>query len=1254
MDKETRNRIKNTVLDIRRLLERDVGEQLEGRYGIARSGRAQPLSKMLTLQEDAVLYHRRMQIDDVLQHNRDAGLSAREAVAHFIHETAYTALNRLVAVKMLEARGLLRREGVSEGRESAGFKDFQKVCPQVCQAQPDGGYQLFLEMLFDELASSIRPLFDRGTPHSIIFPRWTTLSRILHKLNDYELAEVWTVDETIGWVYQYFNKPDRRTVRQGGSPERPEEVAVLNQFYTPRYVVEFLVDNTLGKLWVEMRQGKTRLTQVCTMLVRRPDEPIAPREPKDPSEIKVLDPAVGSAHFLHYAFDLLVIMYEESGYDPAEIPALILQNNLFGIDIDPRAVQLAAFTLYLRARTHEKRLGAPTLARLPTANLVIAEPMPGDKELFEEFLAAQSQAVQNVCSRIWDLLELAAEAGSLLKVEVAFDEAIASERERLSEEPLFDREGLLSGRTSQQRFKDHVVALFHDYYRRALAQADVERTLFAAEGEQGLRLLILLQQDYDVVLMNPPFTRTTQVAQAYINKQYDHWHNSLLCAFVIRALVFVRHEGLIGSVLDRSVLIKSSYQKFRDQVILQNSRLTSLVDLGWNVLDDADVEVSAFVLEKDRRALQPNALAWCVDITNDDVDAKQNALGELIELTGAVVDEPRVYWADPSDFSSLPNCVFGYYIPEFMRRAFRDFDELADHKVAFINGHTIKSDVYKRYFWEVKFVDVFLETRWSLMFNGGEYSPFYLPTTQITLYGRNGELIAEHPSTIFRNLQNHKKRGLCYGKRGEFLDVQWLRTSHVLTNEGFGAPSEDEDTNWYVLGLLNTPLLQSMINTYCGQHKGVGYVNLLPIPEAEKALREVVSKLAREAHDIKAEWFQGDETALSFSKPWILSSFTFMRDDLEESVEQLIDHEAELNERLAQIDRELHMHVLSLYRVTSSKDEEEVNHRTQKRPPLFLGTGSRSETREETQRRHAASLVSYAVGCICTRWDPVNGGPLLPENVIRQDNSELLAVSDVREELERLRSELGRRIYHLPYGLKANIRLRRPESGANNGVSLPFHSKEGMLVDDPGHTFDIGKAVDSTIRWLLSASEDSGYQAQICAWLETSSFEEYFRNAFFVEHLRQYRNRPIYWQLTTPSKSYSLWLYYHALGAETLYTAVQQYVTPKIEFEEAQLKEVRKRFAQAEKSGPAYRARQLEKTAEEKESLLQELYAFRSELRRLADWGYDPDLDDGVLINIAPLHRLVPWKEAEKAWAALEAGDYEWSAVARRLKGDVF
>ncbi|TEU14426.1 MAG: BREX-1 system adenine-specific DNA-methyltransferase PglX, partial [Anaerolineales bacterium] len=1177
MEKETRNRIRNTVLEVRRLLESDVADQLEGVYGIARSGKAQSPQAMPTLQEDPVLRYRRGQIDAALKHDRDTGLSSKESVARFIHETTYTVLNRLVAVRMLEVRGLLRREAVAEGHGSAGFKDFQKVCPQVCQARPDGGYQLFLELLFDELAASIRPLFDRGGPHSIIFPSWKKLEQVLARLNDSDLASVWAADETIGWVYQYFNIPDREAVRQQMKgrqlPQKSQDVAVINQFYTPRYIVEFLVDNTLGRLWLETCGDETRLAESCRMLVRRPDEPLRHRELKDPQEIKVLDPAVGSGHFLHYAFDLLTIMYEERGYDPAEIPALILDNNLFGIDIDPRAVQLAAFTLYLRARAYEQAHGAPARARLPTANLVVAEPMPGDKRLFEEFVADQLQVVQNVCRRVWDLLALAAEAGSLLKVEMAFDEAIIAEQARLAKEPLLDTEKLLDDATFWDELEGRIVGLFHDYYRRALAQADVSRALFATEGEQGFRFLDLLRQDYDVVLMNPPFTRTTQKANSYINKHYDYWHSSLLCAFVNRALTFVRREGSIGSVLDRSVLIKSSYKKFRDSVVLQNSRLTHLVDLGWDVLDDANVEVSTFILEKGIFAPQADTLAWCVDITDEDVCKKHTALAENVERTITGLNSPKVYWADTDDFRRLPNYVFGYYIPSFVRTLFTKLPAISEILSRAVQGHAIKVDNFYRYFWEVKRDIIGMGLDYALLYNGGPYSKYYLPERQIIYWKKDGAAVREHPSTVLRNKGYHFRPGVGYGKRGTFIDAHMLGSGHIFTVEGLVSFPHEALDRWLVLGLLNSSLCQMVLNTYCGQHKHVGYVNLLPVPEKKEAEEKSIAQLAHEAYWLKAQWYLGDETNLVFDKPWLLREMERSQlEDLSRLVDMCIDQENFTNERLQSLEDRLDEAVFRLYGIEEESDRAQVMAAVEDRPEDIAWIEQRGATVSQRRHHHVQALLSFLVGCLFGRWDYVNGS-FLHETI---EGIPILKRAKVRDLTSAIRAKEAEVIGGQD-ALVFPIQELLPTDAINQARFIEYPVKilsDGIAVVDPGHPRNLVTLVKDLLETTFT---QASIAETVVNFLGVSSLDEYFSRRFFDFHIDVYQKKPIYWQLTTPSKGYSLWLYYHALGPETLYTAVREYVTPKIEFEEGRLKELQAKFDQVKESGPAREARRLEK-----------------------------------------------------------------------------
>jgi hypothetical protein len=164
----------------------------------------------------------------------------------------------------------------------------------------------------------VKVLFDRRDPSSVLWPKRSAFEQLLETLNASELAGVWGEDETIGWVYQFFNGQDeRRKMREvSEAPRNSHELAVRNQFFTPRYVVQFLTDNTLGRIWYEMRGTSTALAEHCEYIMCGPGEQFSPRAKKDPRDLRVLDPACGSGHFLLYAFDLLLAIYEEAHADP--------------------------------------------------------------------------------------------------------------------------------------------------------------------------------------------------------------------------------------------------------------------------------------------------------------------------------------------------------------------------------------------------------------------------------------------------------------------------------------------------------------------------------------------------------------------------------------------------------------------------------------------------------------------------------------------------------------------------------------------------------------------------------------------------------------------------------------------------------------------------------------------------------------------------------------------------------------------------
>src|SRR3984893_599172 len=375
MDQEIRNKLRNVVTHCRKLLEDSVSQELEGKYGIFTKNDqviADPNAKMTHLTEEERAT--RKDILDHLGHIKARGFKPKEALDQLVREIAFTHLNRLCAYKMMEAREVYVgdekfREAVSRGVNSKGVKFYLADHPEEERlfntGHQDIAYRHFLDWLGGLLSDEIGVLFNPNDPANRLYPRQKTLDEVLDLLNhggikgdETELREewpkIWSQDETIGWVYQYFTPKELRDQarKESQAPRNSYELAFRNQFFPPRYVVESLTDNTLGRIWYEMRKGDTKLNDQCRYMVRHPiavflkeggEQPkesaeslndlsqqgllnfpihIPHRPKKDPRELKILDPACGSGHFLLYCFDVLLTIYEEAHDDPDLGPAL--------------------------------------------------------------------------------------------------------------------------------------------------------------------------------------------------------------------------------------------------------------------------------------------------------------------------------------------------------------------------------------------------------------------------------------------------------------------------------------------------------------------------------------------------------------------------------------------------------------------------------------------------------------------------------------------------------------------------------------------------------------------------------------------------------------------------------------------------------------------------------------------------------------------------------------------------------------------
>ena len=281
MDKSTRNAIERATQQARKLLDDDFSSQLEGTFDVLRSGVIAPSGGVHLSSRQQF---QRGKIVAAIDHKRALAMTASEAVADYVRDSAFTTLNRFIALKMLEARELVQ-ECITKGEQSAGYREFCGMVPGLTLMADAPGYRVYIESLFDEFSTEIKVLFDRRDAASVLWPKRKTFEGLLTILNAPELGGVWGEDETIGWVYQFFNSGEERKKMRDKSeaPRDSRELAVRNQFFTPRYVVQFLVDNTLGRIWLEMHGGQSRLSDRCEYLVCSNGEPAKTRIQKDPS-----------------------------------------------------------------------------------------------------------------------------------------------------------------------------------------------------------------------------------------------------------------------------------------------------------------------------------------------------------------------------------------------------------------------------------------------------------------------------------------------------------------------------------------------------------------------------------------------------------------------------------------------------------------------------------------------------------------------------------------------------------------------------------------------------------------------------------------------------------------------------------------------------------------------------------------------------------------------------------------------------------
>ena len=625
-DQITRNRLQRFVTDARRALEEEFTRQLQSDYGLdPASGTAAPLESLRHI-NDQQRETARILRDTLAHYCAGSDTDTKAGLDRIVREQAFTVMNRLAALRMAEARGLLI-ESVGNGYQAKGFQLYARLAGTGL-GETGEAYRVYLQSVFDEFAMDLPGLFDRYSPQGRLFPREAALLQVLALINHGDIEPLWAEDETIGWIYQYFNsKEERKAMRDASqAPRNSRELAVRNQFFTPRYVVEFLVDNTLGRLWFNWTGGQTGLRDRCQYLLVKPDEQPEPtKRLRDPRTIKLLDPACGSMHFGLYAFDLFLEIYREAWaweqtHGPGcldtetggsadlkplrqtyadqaaflhDVPRLIIEHNIYGVDIDPRAAQIASLALWLRAQRawHQAGVKAKDRPQVGRGNVVAAVAPPAELDLRKRFMAELDPLDAELFEKTLFMLKGLPELGVLLQVE---NELPALMRSVFGEIGDLLNTGTRS--KSWTQIENRLQDALSDYARAA--RSTYQGRLFAEDALQGLRMVEHCREVFDVVVMNPPFGALAAGTKAQLSKAYPNSRNDLLAIFVERGLELMRAGARIGAITSRTCFFLSSFHKWREKVVLEMTRPEIMADLGFGVMDDAAVEAAAYVLEK--------------------------------------------------------------------------------------------------------------------------------------------------------------------------------------------------------------------------------------------------------------------------------------------------------------------------------------------------------------------------------------------------------------------------------------------------------------------------------------------------------------------------------------------------------------------------------------------------------------------------------------------------------------------------------
>lgn len=1082
---------------------------------------------------------------------------------------AYSWFNRLCAIRYMECKGLLDhgRRVLSSADGSAGLPQILEECldidlpglnaSRVAELKLDGNKdeELYRELLLAQChaLNQVMPLlFEQVSDESeLLLPdNLTKTDSLIRDLVTSIPEEDWSDVQIIGWLYQFYISEKKDQVI--GKVVKSEDIPAATQLFTPNWIVKYLVQNSVGRLWM-MAQPESTLASEWEYYIQPAEQTdevnaqlkqlIDVRISEDgdtlnPESITVLDPACGSGHILVEAYDCLKAIYLERGYRSRDIPRLILENNLYGIDIDTRAAQLASFALLMKAREDDRRL----FSNPPKLNIIaLQDSQPERLEAFSQDLANTGIAQADL-KELLELFEYSSTFGSLIQIPQALAKKLPDLETKLN---------------------------------TALDSGDI----FAQQSAQELLPLVqqakLLAKQYDAVIANPPYMGNKYLnpnLKNYLKKNYQGYEKDLFSAFMIRDLQLTKESGQLGFMSPFVWMFISSYENLRAHFIDQ-ATITSLIQLEYSGFDGATVPICTFTLAKAHIKGFTGSY-----IRLSDFRGSENQAPKTLEA----INNPSCGWffnAKPDDFKKIPGSPIAYWMPKNLKNIFKVSEKLGD--IAPVKKGLVTSDNnrFLRTWYEVNIgktnftcdsrkTSYTCGAKWFPINSGGEFRKWYGNNETLINWELDGKEIIEYNADLYgsasrqiQNTQYYFKEALTWSNitSGRF-GIRATGKGYIFGCAGTVALPKEGDF-YYIAALLNSHianyLLQIFNPTLNFVVANIASLAVVTLPNYKINITDNTKSLI---HFAKTNW-DSYETSWDFSLNPIICT---QQPNLEQAFNSWQQQNAYAVAEMKRLEEENNKLFIDAYglqdELTPDVPDEQI-------------TLTRADREKDSQR-----LVSYAIGCMMGRYS-LNESGLIYAHAGNQDFD-------------------ASRYQTFPADADGIIPLTEMHWFEDDAT----HRIQEFLTAVWGKD-----TLDTNMLWLAESLDKKASETA------EDTIRRYLASKFYKDHMQTYKKRPIYWLFSSGKQgAFQALVYLHRYNESTLARMRTEYVMPLISKMSAMANSLE---SEIENSDSAAEIKRKEKELQNLHKQQAELSSFEEKLRHYADQRISLDLDDGVKVN---------------------------------------